>query len=78
MTTTPEGPTPAPDDAAPEPAGAEIGVSEGEGSTFEPEEDPEGHGGASFPRADPEEGDAPTRVGSGPRPMRRPVRAAHP
>jgi hypothetical protein len=25
-------------------AGAEIGVSEGEGSTFEPEEDPEGHG----------------------------------
>jgi hypothetical protein len=43
MTTTPEGPTPAPDDAAPEPAGAEIGVSEGEGSTFEPEEDPEAH-----------------------------------
>jgi hypothetical protein len=25
-------------------SGAEIGVSEGDGSTFEPEEDPEAHG----------------------------------
>lgn len=24
-------------------AGAEVGMSDGEGSTFEPEEDPEGH-----------------------------------
>ncbi|GAA5134529.1 hypothetical protein GCM10023339_71250 [Alloalcanivorax gelatiniphagus] len=30
------------DDAAP---GAEIGMTDGEGSTFEPEEDPEGHDG---------------------------------
>ncbi len=29
---------------APDGRGAEIGVTEGEGSTFEPEEDPEGHG----------------------------------
>ena len=28
-----------------EDAGVEIGRTEGEGSTFEPEEDPEGHGG---------------------------------
>lgn len=26
-------------------AGVEIGSTDGEGSTFEPEEDPEGHGG---------------------------------
>lgn len=26
-------------------AGVEIGLTEGEGSTFEPEEDPEGHAG---------------------------------
>ena len=50
MTTTPgdaasgeqdndvESPTP----ATPDGAGAEIGIVEGEGSTFEPEEDPEG------------------------------------
>ena len=52
MTTTPD--TPMPDDdnsdlaagsSQPEGApGAEIGMSEGEGSTFEPEEDPEAHG----------------------------------
>jgi hypothetical protein len=29
---------------APDGRGAEIGVTEGEGSTFAPEEDPEGHG----------------------------------
>ena len=28
-----------------EPTGAEVGMSDGEGSTFEPEEDPEGHAG---------------------------------
>lgn len=28
-----------------EPVGVEIGQTEGEGSTFEPEEDPEGHAG---------------------------------
>ena len=28
-----------------EPAGVEIGSTDGEGSTFEPEEDPEGHAG---------------------------------
>ncbi len=50
MTTTPEGPTSdqdqdvVADDTSPASggAGAEIGISEGEGSTFEPEEDPEG------------------------------------
>lgn len=26
-------------------AGVEIGITDGEGSTFEPEEDPEGHAG---------------------------------
>jgi len=54
MTTTPEDPSdgtqddPSPDASSgphgAETPGAEIGVSEGEGSTFEPEEDPEGHG----------------------------------
>jgi len=49
MTTTPEGPSdPTQEDSGADassgPPGAEIGVSEGEGSTFEPEEDPEGHG----------------------------------
>ena len=49
MTTTPEDPADRPqDDLSPDassgPPGAEIGVSEGAGSTFEPEEDPEGHG----------------------------------
>ena len=51
MTTTPDGPAPDDDQArelplddprsvgGDEPAGAEIGISEGEGSTFEPEED---------------------------------------
>ena len=42
-----------PDGARPEdeaghdqdPVGAEIGMTDDEGSTFEPEEDPEGHGG---------------------------------
>ncbi len=51
MTTTPDYPTPDEnDDKVPDPAsqdqgapGAEVGMSEGEGSTFEPEEDPEGH-----------------------------------
>ena len=56
MTTTPGGPTSdehdddAPDTSGtpetsgtPADAGAEIGITEGEGSTFEPEEDPEGH-----------------------------------
>ena len=50
MTTTPEGA--APDDqqgddaadvvATPDGRGAEIGITEGEGSSFEPEEDPAG------------------------------------
>jgi hypothetical protein len=50
MTTTPEDPAaePQPGEAALDKAsgspGAEIGISEGEGSSFEPEEDPEGHG----------------------------------
>jgi hypothetical protein len=52
MTTAPEGPTPVQpgDDPAADPGaasgapGAEIGITEGEGSTFEPEEDPEAHG----------------------------------
>lgn len=51
MTTTPDGPAPDDDQnrelplddprsvGGDEPAGAEIGISEGEGSTFEPEED---------------------------------------
>ncbi len=49
MTSTPEGTTPEQDErpgaSAGEGggAGAEIGITEGEGSTFEPEEDPEGH-----------------------------------
>jgi len=56
MTTTPDSPSspeePSPQDDAKEAAadsaskdapGAEIGMSPGEGSTFEPEEDPEGH-----------------------------------
>ena len=30
-----------------EPAGVEIGLTEGEGTTFEPEEDPEAHGETS-------------------------------
>jgi hypothetical protein len=49
MTTTPDSPAAsgrddqdAPADAAAEkPVGAEIGMTSGEGSTFEPEEDPE-------------------------------------
>ena len=57
MTTTPNAPIPdddqadsgSPTDVGHSPVGgdapgAEIGVSEGEGSTFEPEEDAEGHG----------------------------------
>jgi hypothetical protein len=50
MTTTPEEPgaETRPDDLSPDAGsgspGAEIGISEGEGSSFEPEEDPEGHG----------------------------------
>ena len=48
MTTTPQGPTSdehdGDDSTAPSTVpGAEIGISEGEGSSFEPEEDPEGH-----------------------------------
>lgn len=31
------------DTTDPEATGAEVGMTEGEGSTFEPEEDPEGH-----------------------------------
>jgi hypothetical protein len=44
MTTTPDGPTPRDEAASKAGAapGAEIGVSEGEGSTFEPEEESEG------------------------------------
>ena len=44
MTTTPDGPTPRDeaDSKAGEAPGAEIGVSDDEGSTFEPEEDTEG------------------------------------
>ncbi len=47
MTTTPDIPVPSDDDepgpapAAEEPAGAEIGMSDGEPNTFEPEEDPD-------------------------------------
>lgn len=43
MTTTPDGPTPRDeaDAKAEEVPGAEIGVAEDEGSTFEPEEDAE-------------------------------------
>jgi hypothetical protein len=49
MTSTPEGTTPEQDEGPGASAGegggagAEIGITEGEGSTFEPEEDPEGH-----------------------------------
>ena len=50
MTTTPQDPTAGePQDDAPETSatpdgrGAEIGITEGEGSSFEPEEDAEGH-----------------------------------
>lgn len=51
MTSTPHPPDPADaDDAASPPVapsedarGAEIGLSDGEGSTFEPEEDEQGH-----------------------------------
>ena len=50
MSTTPEEPeeSPSTDDAGAEPAeptepvGVEVGFVEGEGTTFEPEEDPEG------------------------------------
>ena len=38
-----EQPDPEPD--RDQPAGVEIGSTDGEGSTFEPEEDPEGHAG---------------------------------
>ena len=41
MTTTPEDHTPEPQEN--DKPGAEIGMTEGEGSTFEPEEDPEAH-----------------------------------
>jgi hypothetical protein len=49
MTTTPSAPTPEEPDKEHRPdsegaPGAEMGVSEGEGSTFEPEEDPDGQG----------------------------------
>ena len=51
MSTTPAEPeeSPATDDAAvgpaePKPVGVEVGFVEGEGTTFEPEEDPEGAG----------------------------------
>ncbi len=54
MTTTPDEPgaETRPDDLGPDAGsgagsgapGAELGISEGEGSSFEPEEDPEGHG----------------------------------
>jgi len=56
MTTTPDSPSspdkPSPQDdendaaadlASKQAPGAELGMSPGEGSTFEPEEDPEGH-----------------------------------
>jgi hypothetical protein len=51
MTTTPDPRTPDDDDQPDQDSseregapGAELGMSEGEGSTFEPEEDPEGFG----------------------------------
>jgi hypothetical protein len=48
MTSTPHTPDPDETEGAETPAadarGAEIGLSDGEGSTFEPEEDEEGHG----------------------------------
>ena len=49
MSTTPQSPeeSPATDDARAEPAapvGVEVGLVEGEGTTFEPEEDPDGAG----------------------------------
>jgi hypothetical protein len=52
MTTTPDSPTPSQDegeDVVADPSsqkapGAEIGMSSGEGTTFEPEEDPESQG----------------------------------
>jgi len=45
MTTQPDVPAPDDDnDKDEDPPGAEIGISEGEGSTFEPEEDPTGQG----------------------------------
>jgi hypothetical protein len=52
MSTTPEEPeeSPATGDAGPEtaePVGVEVGFVEGEGTTFEPEEDPEGGGDGS-------------------------------
>ena len=52
MTTTPDEHSPTPDDHAGDPdgrpdgpgtPGVEVGMTDGEGSTFEPEEDPEGH-----------------------------------
>ena len=45
MTTTPagSGPDQPAEGETPDTAGAELGLTEGEGSTFEPEEDPEGH-----------------------------------
>ena len=51
MSTTPDTPIPDRDYKERDPGfrdkegapGAEVGMSEGEGSTFEPEEDPEGH-----------------------------------
>ena len=42
--TDPTDPNPEPLDP-PDDAGAEIGQTDGEGSTFEPEEDPDGHDG---------------------------------
>ena len=43
MTTSPGTPVPGDEQSEGGP-GAEIGLTEGEGSTFEPEEDPEAHG----------------------------------
>jgi hypothetical protein len=43
MTSTPGNTAPEDEPTTDSPAGAEIGITEGEGSTFEPEEDPEGH-----------------------------------
>lgn len=46
MTSKPHGSDVEHDDtASDDPVGAEVGMTEGEGSTFEPEEDPEGHSG---------------------------------
>jgi hypothetical protein len=56
MTTEPDDTSPS-DDAPMDGRGAEIGISEGDGSSFEPEEDPEAQS----------EGEAATNAGGGAR-----------